>query len=103
MISFIKGKNLSKPTWHYMKNELPLLLNHERTVIKHIILESWVKFHLPKPGPVTARPVEPRNHLNRTCLTKWSMLKEQHIMPRSKELQEQMRNKIVDMYQSGKG
>ncbi len=31
------------------------------------------------------------------------MLKEQHIMPRSKEIQEQMRNKIVDMYQSGKG
>ncbi len=29
------------------------------------------------------------------------MLKEQHIMPRSKEIQEQMRNKIVDMYQSG--
>ncbi len=31
------------------------------------------------------------------------MLKEQHIIPRYKEIQEQMRNKIVDMYQSGKG
>ncbi len=31
------------------------------------------------------------------------MLKEQHTMLRSKEIQEQMRNKIVDMYQSGKG
>ncbi len=31
------------------------------------------------------------------------MLKEQHIMPQSKEIQKQMRNKIVDMYQSGKG
>ncbi len=31
------------------------------------------------------------------------MLKEQHIMPWFKEIQEQMRNKIVDMYQSGKG
>ncbi len=31
------------------------------------------------------------------------MLKEQHIMPQSKEIHEQMRNKIVDMYQSGKG
>ncbi len=31
------------------------------------------------------------------------MLKKQHIMPRSKEIQEQMKNKIVDMYQSGKG
>ncbi len=45
MISFIKGKKLSKSTWPYMKNELPLLLNHERTVINHIILESGVKFH----------------------------------------------------------
>ncbi len=85
------------------KINCPLLLNHERTVINHIILESWVKFHLPIPSLITARPVESRNHLNRTCLTKWSMLKEQHIMPRSKEIQEQMRNKIVDMYQSGKG
>ncbi len=55
------------------------------------------------PGLITARPVESRNQLNRTCLTKWSTLKEQHIMPRSKEIQEQMRNKIVDMHQSGKG
>ncbi len=31
------------------------------------------------------------------------MLKEQHIVLQSKEIQEQMRNKIVDMYQSGKG
>ncbi len=31
------------------------------------------------------------------------MLKEQHSMLRSKEIQEQMRNKIVDMYQSNKG
>ncbi len=31
------------------------------------------------------------------------MLKEQHIMPRSKEIQEKMRKKIVDVYQSGKG
>ncbi len=45
MISFIKGKKLSKPAWPYVKNELPLLLNHDRTVINHIILESWVKFH----------------------------------------------------------
>ncbi len=81
----------------------PLLLNHERTVINHIILESGIKFHSPTPILITAIPVESRNHLNRTCLTKWSMLKEQHIMPRSKEIQEQMRNKISDMYQSGKG
>ncbi len=77
--------NLPGPTW---KMNCPLLLNHERTVISHIILESWVKFHL-----ITARPVESRNHLNRACLTKWSMLKEQHIMPRYKQIQEQMRKK----------
>ncbi len=92
--------NLPGPTW---KMYCTLLLNHERTVINHIILESWVKFLQPQPGLITARPVESRNHLNRTCLTKWSMLKEQHIMLRSKQIQEQMRNKIVDMYQSGKG
>ncbi len=72
-------------------------------MINHIILESRVKFHYTHPGLITARPVDSRNHLNRTCLTKWSMLKEQHIILRSKEIQEQMRNKIVDMYQSGKG
>ncbi len=41
----IKGKKLSNlpgPTW---KISCPLLLNHERTVINHIILESRVKFH----------------------------------------------------------
>ncbi len=52
---------------------------------------------------ITARPVESRNHLNRTCLTKWSMLKQQHIMPWPKEIQEQMRNKLFDMYQSENG
>ncbi len=44
MISFIKGKKLS-----YLapreKKILPVLLNHERTVINPIILESRVKFH----------------------------------------------------------
>ncbi len=45
MISFIKGKKLSKPTWPCVKKLIaPLLLNHERTDIKHIILESWVNF-----------------------------------------------------------
>ncbi len=78
MISFIKGgtcPNLPGPTG---KMNSPLLLNHEKTVINHIILESWVKFHKPTPGLITGRSVESRNHLNRTCLTKWSMLKEQN-------------------------
>ncbi len=46
MMSFIKGKktapNLPGPMW---KSNCPLLLNHERTVINHIILESRVKLH----------------------------------------------------------
>ncbi len=85
------------------KINCPLLLNHERTVINHIILESWIKFHQPNASLIATRPVESRNHLNRTCLTKKGILKEQYIMTRSKEIQEQMRNKIVDMYQSGNG
>ncbi len=45
IISFINGKKLSKSTWPYMKNEFfPLLLNHEKTVINHIILENRIKF-----------------------------------------------------------
>ena len=55
---------------------------------------------------------KPRPDYCQTCWIKKSLkqnlshkvkLKEQHIMLRSKEIQEQMRNKIVDMYQSGKG
>ena len=55
--------------------------------------ESWVQFHSPHRGLITARPVESRTHFNRTCLTKWSRLKDQ----------KQMRNKVIGMYQSGKG
>ncbi len=86
-----------------MKNELSPLVKSQKNWFNHIILETWGKFYQPNPSPITARPVESKNHLNWTGLTKWSMLKEQHIMLRSKEIQEQMRNKIVDMYQSGKG
>ncbi len=92
-------KGWEKKTW---KMKFPLLLNRERTVINHIILESYVRFHLPNPGLITARPVESRNHLNKTCLTKWSMLKEQHIMLQSKEIQEQMRKTKWLANQSGK-
>ncbi len=94
----MKGIKLSKPTWPYIKNKLPLLLNHKITVINHIILESRVTFHYPNPGLITGRPVESINYLIITYLTKWNMLKEQHIMPWSKEIQEHMRNKIADMY-----
>ena len=41
-----------------------------------------------------------------TCLAMWSRLKglkKQYMMQRSKEIQEQMRNKVIDIYQSGKG
>ncbi len=50
--------------------------------------------------------LQSRNHLNRTCLTKWSRPKDPqklHIMLRSKEIQEQMRKKVIEIYQSGKG
>ncbi len=47
-----KTMNNTRPKWQnpdnlalHEKNNCPLLLNHVRTVIKHIILESWVKFH----------------------------------------------------------
>ncbi len=44
MISFIKEKK-----GPYVKKYLPPLVK-SWTVINHIILESWVKFHLPNPG-----------------------------------------------------
>ncbi len=62
MISFIKGNKLSL--------KINCLLNYERTVINHIIFTHR--------SLITARSVK-KNHLNRTCLAKWSMLKEQHM------------------------
>ncbi len=105
--------SLALPTW---KVNCPLLLNHERTVMNHIILLSYISLATPRPDYCQTCWIKKSrnvlhsfihsfihsNHLNRTCLTKSSMLKEQH-MPRSKEIHEQMRNKIADMYQSGKG
>ena len=47
-----------------------------------------------------------RNNLNRTCLTKWNRPKDPQkldLMLRSKNIQEQMRNKVIEIYQSGKG
>ncbi len=68
--------------------------------------------HLSSVSLATSRPdychtcSQSRNHLNRTCLTKWSRPKDPqklHIMLRSKEIQEQMRKKVIEIYQSGKG
>ncbi len=68
--------------------------------------------HLSSVSLATPRPdychtcSQSRNHLNRTCLTKWSRPKDPqklHIMLRSKEIQEQMRKKVIEIYQSGKG
>ncbi len=68
--------------------------------------------HLSSVSLATSRPdychtcSQSRNHLNRTCLTKWSRPKDPqklHIMLRSKEFQEQMRKKVIEIYQSGKG
>ncbi len=67
--------------------------------------------HLSSVSLATSRPdychtcSQSRNHLNRTCLTKWSRPKDPqklHIMLRSKEIQEQMRKKVIEIYQSGK-
>ena len=47
-----------------------------------------------------------RNHLHKTCLTKWMRLKDPQkldIVPRSKEIQEQMWKKVTEIFQSGKG
>ncbi len=68
--------------------------------------------HLSSVSLATSRPdychtcSQWRNHLNRTCLTKWSRPKDPqklHIMLRSKENQEQMRKKVIEIYQSEKG
>ncbi len=68
--------------------------------------------HLSSVSLATSRPdychtcSQSRNHLNRTCLTKWSRPKDPqklHIMLTSKEIQEQMRKKVIEIYQSGKG
>ncbi len=68
--------------------------------------------HLSSVSLATPRPdychtcSQSRNHLNRTWLTKWSRPKDPqklHIMLRSKEIQEQMRKKVIEIYQSGKG
>ncbi len=90
--------NLPGPTW---KMNCPLLLNHERTVISHIILESWVKFHL-----ITARPVESRNHLNRACQSESeseACLKSNTSCHDINKFKNRWEKKLVDMYQSGKG
>ncbi len=38
----LRGK---RGNYIFQLNEIILLLNHERTLINQIILESWVKFH----------------------------------------------------------
>ncbi len=68
--------------------------------------------HLSSVSLATPRPdychtcSQSRNHINRTSLTKWSRPKDPQklqIMLRSKEIQEQMRKKVIEIYQSGKG
>ncbi len=75
----------------------------------NIICKSfWIlKSTLATPRPDYCQTCsQSRNHLNRTCLTKWSRPKDPqklHIMLRYKEIQEQMRKKVIEIYQSGKG
>ncbi len=100
---FYEGKTKSKPTWPCVKKCLP-----PHPLLKHNCGLS----HLSSVSLATSRPdychtcSQSRNHLNRTCLTKWSRPKDPqklHIMLRSKEIQEQMRKKVIEIYQSGKG
>ncbi len=45
-LNLLREKCCPKLPGPYMeKIVVPHLLNHERNVINHIILESWVKFH----------------------------------------------------------
>ncbi len=85
----------------------------EKSVCPHPLLKHNCGLsHLSSVSLATSRPdychtcSQSRNHLNRTCLTKWSRPKDPqklHIMLRSKEIQEQMRKKVIEIYQSGKG
>lgn len=56
------------------------------------VLKIHFLLYQPHPGLITAKQV----HLNKTCLKKCSRvkdLKSQHIIPQSKETQEELRNK----------
>ena len=88
-VFIIKGEKKSKPTWPCVKKCLPPLLKHNLTVVYH----TWAT---PRPDYCHTCS-QSRNLLNWTCLTKWSRPTDPQkldIMPRSKEIQEQMRKKL---------
>lgn len=72
-----------------------LMLKHNLTTINCIFL---FYFHNCYPGEIPARPLKSRNYWN-ICLITWSRLK--LIIPRSTDIQEQMRSKVNENYQSG--
>lgn len=98
-ISFIRGgKN---PNLHVWKKCLPPLLK-----------PSCGLSHLNSIAQTTPRPDDYhtcsrwRNGLNRTCLTKVRRPEDPQkidVMLRSKEIQEQMRKRVIEIHQSGKG
>lgn len=62
--------------------------NHNNVLKMHFLL------YQPHPGLITAKQVQ----LNKTCLKKCSKvnnLKSQHIIPQSKETQDELRNKDI--------
>ncbi len=102
----MKGKQNPNPHGPVWKSVCPPPPPHP--LLKHNCGLS----HLSLVSLATPRPdychtcSQSRNHLNRTCLTKWSRPKDPqklHIMLRSKEIREQMRKKVIEIYQSGKG
>lgn len=76
----------------------PLLLNHQLTVFVKLSSVS-----LATPIPDYYRPAEWRNHLKRTCLTKWRRLKDLKKPKSFTIYKNNMRNKVIDIYPSGKG
>lgn len=62
------------------------------------VVYYWVQFHQPHPGRITARPLQPRHHWNRTCLVMQSRLK--GLQKRQMMLQTEV-NTFIKVYQSG--
>ena len=80
--SILKGKKTIQTYMAFCEKVIAPLVKSWANCGKSQFLESWVKFHWPHPGLITARPVKPRDHLNRTCLTwaKRSQKERHHAM-----------------------
>ncbi len=98
----MKGKQNPNPHGPVWKSVCPHPLLKHNCGLSHL---SSVSLATPRPDYCHTCS-QSRNHINRTSLTKWSRPKDPQklqIMLRSKEIQEQMRKKVIEIYQSGKG